>query len=176
MPPRFRSTFALLAVALGAAACESPERAPEGAPPATPPPTAAATAERDPCTLLTDEEVRAAARVDAQGTASGGGEAGCSWSDPRGKAVVVELRSGAEGYAQSVRAFEAQYEAAPDPLADVGTQAVIFSGAAAGTPAATVVARHGAAALTVQVRGMGEDWGIMRDEAVALANVALGRI
>jgi hypothetical protein len=159
-------------LALLAAACD--RREPETAPVS---PLPAGAAADDPCALLSDEEVGAATAIAAAGEAGTDlGAPACTWRDPGGKTVTLRVHGDPADFERARAEIERLYQMPAEPFTDLGEDAFVVSGTAGGFPAATAGVREGGAAVTVQVLGMGHDWGTLRNEAVGIARTVVRRM
>jgi hypothetical protein len=125
---------------------------------------------QDPCTLMSSEEVGAAAGMRSstgQRSTSGGAQV-CTWTDADGKSAVVQIYPSAERYDQSRTAFESLYGGAAEEVQGVAEQAFYIGGRTGGIPTATVSARKGPTALSVQVMEMNGEPETLRGQALEL--------
>jgi hypothetical protein len=153
----------------------------DGAPPAEAPAATrdappAATAPTDACTLASADEVRETAGVAGPGvSARSGGASVCTWSDEAGRSAVVQLFRDPADFERAREAFEGMYGAA-SPLPGVGDDAFVLGGRTGPIPTATVAARAGDSVVSVQVMAMDGAEATLRDQAVALTRVVVGRL
>lgn len=143
------------------------------APPAASPtaPAAAADGAADPCALLTLDEVRDAAGVEApEGSSTTSGEARvCTWIDLGGHSAVVQVHPTADWYDRSRDAFELQYGGTAEDALGIGDDAYRITGTTGPLPTATVGVRRGTTSATVQVMAMDRDAGTLESQALELA-------
>lgn len=184
-PPRARTLSALaLPLLLLLPACASGDTAADAtvdstaaadvaAAPSTP-----SAALRDACTVLSAEEVSAAAGLGAstgQPSESGGAQV-CTWMDANGKAAIVQLYATAARYEESRTAFESLYGGTAEALAGVADQAFYIGGRTGSIPTATVSVRKGRTAASVQVMAMSGDATGLRSQVMELTQQLVAKL
>ena len=138
---------------------------------------AAAVAERDVCGMLTMDELKTAACLDAatgQSSKSGGADV-CTWT-ASGRSVIVQVFPGATAYDSARTAFESQYSATAEDVTAVGDKGYYIDGKTGSFPTGTLVAQKGSTPVSVQVMGGTGDAATRKAEATAIAHVVLGKL
>jgi hypothetical protein len=139
-------------------------------------PTMAA-APRDACALASVDEVRTATGIDGSGASStSGGAEVCTWSDATGRTAIVQLYPTVDRYESSRQAFQSLYGGTAENLTGIGEEAFYIGGATSSIPTATVSARRGGSAVSVQVMGMNQQPAELREQALALTRTVLSRL
>ena len=142
----------------------------------TPPP--AAPTSRDVCAMLSADELKTAANLNAaegKKSTSGGADV-CSWFSSDGKALVVQVFPYASSYNNSREAFEGLYNTKAQDLSGIGDKAYFMNGKTGPMATTTLVAQKGSTPISVQVMGgSGNDNG-RKQEATDVANLLLGKL
>lgn len=147
------------------------------APAATPAPTPAAATSRDVCSMLTADELKAAAGIEGTGQKStSGGADVCTWMGATGKGAVVQIYPYSSSYDNSREAFEGLYETKAQDVSGVGDKAFVMTGKTGPMETATVGAMKGSTPVSVQVMAAGAPSAQLKEEAIALTKLLLGKL
>ena len=181
--PKTRMLFAVaVSTVLITSACAETETStvapgPETSTAASAPAPVVTTETRDACTVLALEEITAATGISTPGAPStSGGASVCTWMSDTGKGTVLQVYSSASDYDSSRSAFESLYGGSAEDVSGVGDAAFYIGGETGPIPTATVSARKASSAISVQVMGMGEEPTRLRQQAIDLARVAIGKV
>lgn len=184
-PMSHRSLPVLCAVAicfLLLAACTGDKPAPQSSAPSRPAaapqaPRETSHAPRNPCDMIDAGELQTATGIVATGQSSKSGNASvCTWSDPGGAIAIVQIYPTVSSYETSRIAFESLYGGSAENTEGLGDAAFYIGGMTASLPTATVSVRKGELAASIQVMGMGQDQGTLKDRALALTRTVADKL
>lgn len=142
------------------------------------PSAASASTMRDPCALVSVEEISETTGLTSFGgsPSTSGGAAVCTWVDVEARAAVIQIYRTASAYEESRAAFESMYGGPAESVAGVGDRGFYIAGRTGPLPTGTISLAKGATVASVQVISMSGDADTLRGQTLALARLLAGKL